>query len=111
MLSCLNAVREACLSVTENVGHYEAMEKADKYCVWAEESEASSLQAENIKAGQTIRGTIDYFTKDDEDDAPDRFQKAFNDFGFSWTLNSVQYEDETRYIHYEWIFEVWNKVG
>ena len=47
MLSCLDRVRDALLSVTENVGHYEAMEQADKYCVWAEGREAGSLQSDN----------------------------------------------------------------
>lgn len=110
MLSCLEPVRTACLSVTENVGHYEAMEKTDKYCVWAESGEQSSQQADNAKTGQAVEGTIDYFTTDDDDDAPDRFQAAFNAAGFAWILNSVQYEEETRYIHYEWIFRIENWI-
>ena len=109
MLSCLDRVRDALLSVTENVGHYEAMEQADKYCVWAEGREAGNIQSDNKKEGQTIEGTIDYFTKDDDDAAPDAFQSAFNAAGFAWTLNQVQYEEETRYIHYEWLFRVENQ--
>lgn len=109
MLSCLERVRDALLSVTENVGHYEAMEQTDKYVVWAEAREARSIQSDNTKEGQTIEGTIDYFTKDDNDSAPDAFQSAFNAAGFAWMLNQVQYEEETRYIHYEWIFQVENQ--
>lgn len=106
MLSCLEPVMTACLSVTENVGHYEAMDKTDAYCVWAEDMEASALEADNYKAGQTIEGTVDYFTKDEDDPNIEAFQQAFNAAGFWWELNTVQYEDETKYIHYEWLFRV-----
>lgn len=109
MLSCLEQVMNACLSVTKNVGHYEAFDKRDKYCVWAEDSEASSLEADNYKAGQMVEGTIDYFTKDEDDPNIERFQIAFNAARFYWRLNSVQYEDETGFIHYEWIFNVRNE--
>ena len=111
MLPCLEAVRDACLSVTQNVGHYEAVEKTDKYCVWAEDGEVGSMEADSHKIGQTIEGTIDYFTKDEDDENIEKFQLAFNAAGIGWRLNSVQYEDETRYIHYEWLFRVRNGYG
>lgn len=110
MLSCLSVVSAALLTVTQNVGHYEAMEKTDKYCVWAESGETTSIQSDNKKEGQTIEGTIDYYTRDDDDTAPDAFQAAFNTAGFGWILNNVEYEDDTRYIHYEWLFRVLNQL-
>lgn len=109
MLSCLEAVMNACLSVTENCGHYEAIDKSDQYCVWAEDTESASLEADNYKAGQTIEGTVDYYTKDEDDDNIENFQLAFNAARIGWSLNSVQYEDETGYIHYEWLFRVRNE--
>ena len=39
MLSKLKVIPEALLTVTTNVGHYEAMDKTDRYIVWAEDSE------------------------------------------------------------------------
>ena len=110
MLSCLQVVANSLLTVTQEVHHYQAMDKQDKYCVWAEDGESGNLDADNVKAEQTITGTIDYFTRDDDDTAPDAFQQAFNAAGFGWSLNSVQYEDDTRYIHYEWLFRVRNTV-
>lgn len=32
--------------------------------------------------------------------------QALADIGASYYLNSVQYEDETELIHYEWVVEV-----
>lgn len=106
MYSKLKVIPEALLEVSENVSHYEAVKKTDKYIVWAEEREGSSVEGDDRKLNQSIQGTIDYFTREDMDPAVDRIQKELKAAGISFYLNSVQYEDETRYIHYEWVFEV-----
>lgn len=106
MLSCLEKVKDALLTVTQNCGHYEAVEKNDKYIVWAEDGEYAELLADDYKAGQTIEGTIDYFTKDEDDDNIWKIPLALNVARIWFYLNSVQYEDETQYIHYEWLFRV-----
>lgn len=77
------------------------------YCIWAEDGEGNSLDGDNHKAEQVIRGTIDYFTRKEFDETVEIIQENLNtteDVG--WVLNSVQYEDETNLIHYEWTFEV-----
>lgn len=99
-------IRDILLTISDNVGHYEAMKKKDKYIVWAEDMEGQSLKANNRKGIQVIQGTIDYFTKTDGDPTVDAIQDALNDNRISFYLSSVQYEDETGYIHYEWIWEV-----
>lgn len=106
MLSCLERVKAACLSVTERCWHYEAIDKSDAYCVWAEDREYAALNVDNYKGGQTIEGTLDYFTKDEDDPNIEAFQLALNRARISWLLNSVQYEDETGFIHYEWVWRV-----
>ena len=106
MRSKLKKIPEILKTVTNNVGHYEAMDVADKYIVWAEDSEGSSVEGNNRKINQSIQGTIDYFTKQDFDENVDRIQAALTAACISFYLNSVQYEDETEYIHYEWVFEV-----
>ena len=63
MLSKLKVIPEALLTVTTNVGHYEAMDKTDRYIVWAEDSEGSSVEGDNRKTLQTVQGTIDYYTR------------------------------------------------
>lgn len=106
MISKIKIIPETLLKVSKNVGHYEAFEKADQYIVWAEDAEGSSLEGDNKKLNQSIRGTIDYFTKEDMDPAVDRIQAELKAADISFYLNSVQYEEETQYIHYEWVFEV-----
>ncbi len=94
------------MKVSDNVSHYEAMNKTDKYIVWAEDSESSSLNTDNKKEIQAIQGTIDYFTKKDNDTVVNEIQEALKAEKVSFYLNSVQYEEETGYIHYEWVWEV-----
>ena len=98
-------IRDALLTVSKDVYHFEALKKKDKYIVWAEDGEGNSGHADN-KKNQTIQGTIDYFTKDDADSAVEEIQEALEFHEISYKLNSVQYEEETEYIHYEWIWEV-----
>lgn len=110
-MSSLRQVMDALLTVTDNVGHYEAMDKTDRYIVWAEDAEVDSLEADNWKGGQTIEGTIDYFTKDEDDPHIEAIPNALNRARIGWSLNSVQYEDETEFIHYEWLFRVRQGYG
>ena len=106
----LKIIPEILLTVTDKVYHYEAMHVSDKYIVWAEDSEGSSLEADNYKAEQSIQGTIDYFTKEEFDKNVDEIQNALISNCISFYLNSVQYESAddsgSNLIHYEWVWEV-----
>lgn len=89
--------------------HYwrSAPKGVDAYIVWAEDEESESLNADNKKQRQGIHGTIDFFTKQEFDSRIDELQEKLNTLeNYSWRLNSVQYEDETNFIHYEWDFWV-----
>ena len=77
------------------------------YIVWAEDEEATSLNGNNLKLEQGIHGTIDYFTKVEFDETVDKIQKGLNELeNVSFRLNSVQFEDDTLFIHHEWEFWV-----
>lgn len=111
MLSSLEAVMNALLTVTNDVYHYTAPADSTRYIVWAEEMEVASLEADNYKPGQTIEGSIDLFTKNEDDAWIEAVPDALNFARIGWELNSVQYEDETRFIHYEWLFRVKQDYG
>ena len=97
MLSSLNQVMNALLTVSDSVYHYSAP--------------VTSIEADNWKPGQTIEGTIDLYTKDEDDAWIAEIPDALNTARIGWMLNSVQYEDETRFIHYEWVFRVLQSYG
>lgn len=111
MLSCLETIKNLCTAVTQRSWHYHALDTEAPYCVWAEDSELSGLNVDNYKGGQIIEGTIDYFTKDENDTNIEAFQKEMNKARVWWYLNSVQFEDETGFIHYEWVWRVRQELG
>ena len=76
------------------------------YAVWQEDSEGTSHYSDNGKSEQVLQLTIDYFTKTEYDTMTDSIQSALNCEDISWTLNSFQYEDETKLLHYEWLVKV-----
>lgn len=105
-MKCLEKVKAALLTVTENVGHYEAVKKDDRYIVWAEDGGAESLGGDNQILCQAVQGTIDFYTKSESDVFVEQIQNALKNAKISYKLNSVMYEDETKLIHFEWVFEV-----
>lgn len=102
----LNNVRNALLTVTQNVGHYKAYKKADKYIVWAEDGADEALHADNTLTAQAISGTVDYFTKEENDSNVRAISNALTSAGIPHRMNSIQFEDLTGYIHYEWKWEI-----
>lgn len=99
-------LRDLLLTITPDTFHYYAHNKPDKYIVWAEDGESGSSNADDYKTYQVIQGTIDYFTKMEFDPNFDLIQDKLNSINISWKLSSIQYEEETGYIHYEWIWEM-----
>lgn len=102
----LNDVKNALLTVGPPVSHHAAFEQPNKYIVWAEDNQSDAVWADGKMQEQAIQGTIDYFTKVENDPNVQKIQDALNDADISFQLNSIQYEDDTRFIHYEWTFEV-----
>lgn len=74
--------------------------------MWAESGEESSFYSDNMKTEQNITGTCDFYTKTEFDPLIDAVQSIFETLGITWALNSVQYEQETNLIHYEWTWGV-----
>lgn len=73
------------------------------YGVWAEDG-ANDLSADDRHAEHVTRGTIDYFTRNDSG-MPRTTIEAALDGKCAWYLNSIQIEEDTGYIHYEWVVE------
>jgi hypothetical protein len=101
-----NELREALLRVEPKVGHYRGFKNEDKYIVWAEDNQGNSVWADGKMQNQVIEGTIDYFLKDEDDMAILRMQAELDKADISYRYNSTQYEDDTGFIHHEWIFQL-----
>lgn len=91
-------------AVTDSVSHNERM-KSDRYFVWGENG-ADDLEASNVHAEKAVTGYTDLYTKIEFDPWKDQLEESFDANGIAWSLNSVQYEEETGFTHYEWYWSV-----
>jgi len=83
--------------------HYRAPENVSgPYAVWMELG-GVYVAGSNLHAESGKQITVDYFTKTEFDPVIDSIEGYFA--GMSWRLESVQFEEETGYIHYEWRIE------
>lgn len=55
-----------------------------------------------------LTGTVDFFTKDKTLTPKNAIEAALNGTGCFWKLESVQFEEVSGYIHYEW---TWRDIG
>ena len=86
--------------------HYGADRPAAPYGVWAEDGDVSP-SADNKASTRILSGTTDYFTKA-ENDANVGLIEAVFESASAWLaarLSSIQYEDDTGLLHYEWTWE------
>lgn len=95
------------LTVTSyNFAHYAwSHAPAGDYGVYAEDS-SNDLNADDGHAEKALEGTLDYFTRDDSGTPQATIEAVLEGLNVPWYLNTIQYEDDTGYIHYEWVFEV-----
>jgi hypothetical protein len=77
---------------------------AGDYGVYAEDG-ANDLIAGNKHVEKVLQGTVDYFTRDASGYPKIAIEAALDSVPVAWYLSSIQFEEETGYIHYEWVFE------
>lgn len=104
----LKRVGSALAAVSTRVYHYKRPTSLSGCIIWQEDAEDGSFHGNNHLLEQRLHGTIDYFTTKEYDPTCDNIQAALEGCAHvAWGLSSVQYEDTTGLIHYEWDFYVW----
>ena len=102
----LDTIKTALTALTEATYHYHAPpNSAAPYIVWAED-DANDFEADNIHTESADQGTIDLYTKQENDPLMASIPEALNSIECAWYKNSTQYEEDTGLIHVEWVFEV-----
>lgn len=91
-------------AVADEVSHLQRMD-SERYFVWQEDG-SNDLSANGVHAEKCVTGTTDLFTKIDFDPWAEALGPSLSRYGIAWQLLSVQYEEETGLIHYEWGWEV-----
>ena len=93
-------------AVTDAVSHGYRL-RSDRYFVWQEDGAADFI-SDDRHAEKAVTGSTDLFTKQEFDPWKDAFERALDNSGMAWLLNSVQYEEDTGFFHYEWVWEVFD---
>ena len=97
---------ECLLSTGLPVYRYESLKQTSAYLVWSEERSGDGLSGDNVRLEHTLVCTVDLYTKDTLAAWEREVQRALERYGVANRLNSVQYEPDTKYTHYEWVVEV-----
>lgn len=90
--------------VTDAVSYARRL-KSKRYFVWQEDG-TNDLCADGGHAERAVQGTTDLYTMREDDPWVDALGEALSGHGLAWSLNSVQYEEDTGFFHYEWVWEV-----
>ena len=69
------------------------------------EDGSNDLFADNVHAEKICQGTLDLYTNQENDPLMESVPEALEGIGAAYYLNSVQYEEDTGLIHYEWVWE------
>lgn len=106
----LNDLRDALVTLTDKVYHYTAPSQMTvPYLVWAEDTRID-LEADNRHVEAGVEGTIDLFTPNEDDPLMTAVPALLNDLPIGWYQSSVQYEQDTGLIHYEWVWRFYGKI-
>lgn len=93
------------LQVTDKVSHGERMQ-SERYFVWQADGAADCI-LDGRHAEKAVTGSTDLFTKQEFDPWKDKMEQAFDNApDILWRLNSIQFEEETGFWHYEWLWTV-----
>ena len=82
-----------------------AVEARTDHGVYAEDDELA-LYANNGQVERILQGTIDYYTRDDTGGPKATIETQLDAAGIMYRIESIEFEQDTGFIHYEWIFEV-----
>lgn len=99
----LHDFKELLLTVTPNVYHLEAV-KTDEYLVY-HQTGVKTLRGGDSVSEQGIRVAVDFFTKNEKSETPERLFKVLSENVFV-TDYITDYEHDTKYLHHAYTCEV-----
>ena len=102
----IQKVKEVLTGIVKRSYHFTAPDKPKApYAVWHEEGQ-NVMYADNKAVEHAESGVIQYFTKEEYSAVSDEIFEAFTNADICIRLNSIQYEEDTGLIHYEWEWEL-----
>lgn len=85
--------------------HLEAHEEPEDFVVWHQVSE-DGLHSDNHRTIDTAMIAVDYFTKKEYPDVPDKLKKAFRSNDIAFRGPEIIYDQTTKRSHYAYTVEL-----
>lgn len=102
MIACVQTIANALQTTGLKFAHFSwSHAPSGDWGVYAEDGEGTFF-ADRKRSEVRTEGSIDYFTHSDDGVAKAAIETALDGIDIVYWLNSVQYEDDTGFIHYEW---------
>lgn len=102
-----SALAAALAEANLNFAHHAWSKAPDgDYGTYAEGS-GNDLEADSVHAERGTDCYLNYYTRDNSGTPRTTIEGILNSLRIPWYLNSVQYENDTGYIHYEWVFGIY----
>lgn len=100
------ALRNLGSSASYNVYHYWRPMMQTPFIVWTEEGEAEGFHSDNRKSEVIMDITIDVYTQTEFDPLLDEVFNFLNGASIPFSIDSVEFEEDTRVIHYSFSCEM-----
>lgn len=71
------------------------------------DGQADAVWGDDGMREQALEGAVHLFCRSVSSTAPAGVQTALAELGVSWRLDYVHYEEDTRLLHWEWIWREW----
>lgn len=99
-MSWQERVIAAHLAVTDRVSHAARL-KSERYFVWTEDG-AEDFEANGRHVERGMQGITDLFTKREFDPWGEALGPQLSAQGIAWRLDSVDFEPEAGFWHWQW---------
>ncbi|MCQ2460310.1 MAG: hypothetical protein MJ081_08080 [Ruminococcus sp.] len=93
------------LSCCDAVYHNEANQEKGNYIIWHEVG-VNSMYADNSRAEKADRIAVDFFTKEEFPDIPEKLERAFSCHGMAFQGPEIIYHEITKVKQYAYTIEV-----
>lgn len=74
------------------------------------DGQADAIWGDGQMQAQAIEGSVHLFCRNLSTGAPEGVQAALAELELSWRLDDVLYEQDTRLLHYVWIWREWGAL-
>lgn len=111
-MATVKAVRDAFVLTDIPTYHFYANDpRPDKYIIWGETSINPAVSADNKVEQTTVRGEAYFYTNEEYDEDVCLICETLNDYGVSWNIVNIGWDNGLRQIVYSFMWEIENGVS